>query len=517
MTHRKNSRQVLCDRLFEIINRYGSQIAVRDCDQHYTYKYFGLMIQYLRACLNTSPSSSEAPIGLLLERGISAYASMWAALSLGRAYVPLNVSYPASRLKKIIEQSGVSIVICNTRSLKIAKDLQVSCDQILDISNLLEKASKSQDNSSDHIVDCNWNCTFQSENPAYIMFTSGTTGVPKGVPISCDNLLAFIDNLNRMIDYKPTDVCSQLCELSFDVSVHEIYLALLNGCTLCPARPIDLFNPARYISTHAISVCIGVPSLIRVLVNNGAPTNDSLNSIRISMFNGEPLSSSLVSQWQALIPHAHIWNTYGPTECTVAVSMLPCSNEPYPSKAGIVSIGELFPDVKAALLHNGKLQHLVDVEDGSSGELLLSGPQRFNGYSDASIASPFILDQQGECFYQTGDLVLYCDSGLFHLGRIDHQVKIRGHRIEILEVEHRVRQLYQSESLLVIAYPETHPQRLVLFIEKHLQAIPLHKEELQLPEYMIPSQTITLDKLPTNAHGKLDRAALQELVILHEM
>jgi amino acid adenylation domain-containing protein len=443
----------------------------------------------------------KRPIGLLLDRGAHAYASMWASISLGRTYVPLNPAYPLSRLRNIIAQSGVSTIVCNKDLLTLSGDLSVDHLPLIDITSPPEQDELSE--------KPNWVSPQKSDNPAYILFTSGSTGQPKGVPVSCDNLLAFIENMNETICYTADDRCSQVCELSFDFSVHEIYLSLLNGCTLCPARTIDLFNPAQYITKRKISVWISVPSLVRVILGNGVDTADVLNSIRLSIFNGEALSVGLARQWQRRVPQAVIWNSYGPTECTVAVSAHEWKDIPGSSESGIITIGKPFPNIRAALLHKDKIQDLNQSANGACGELLLNCTQQFKGYLDSSLAQPFINDQYGTCFYRTGDITSLRNGNLFYMGRVDNQVKIRGHRIELMEVESRIKNVLKTESLVVIAHPASRPEQLILFVEDHVEYKPLCQDNLGLPEYMIPKRTVHVDSLPMNTHGKLDRSALE--------
>lgn len=496
-----NSQQILCERLYATVTRCNDHIAVEEYDKSYSYRELCSLIEHVRAGLLHEDECDMRPIGLLLERGAHAYASMWAAISLGRTYVPLNPAYPLGRLKNIIAQSGVSAIICHKNLLALSQKLGAGKIALIDITSPIEQTEISQIPG--------WAVPRESDHPAYILFTSGSSGSPKGVPISCDNLLAFIENMAKTIRYSADDRCSQICELSFDFSVHEIYLSLLNGCTLCPARTVDLFNPAQYIKNRSISVWISVPSLVRVILGNGVDIDDALASIRISIFNGEALSVGLARQWRRRVPHAAIWNSYGPTECTVAVSAHKWEDIPGSSESGVITIGRLFPNIRGALRHNDKIQYLTECADDACGELLLSCDQQFEGYLDSSLTEPFVKDQNGTCFYRTGDNASLRNGCLFHMGRVDNQVKIRGHRIELMEVELRIKQVLKTESLAVIAHPANRPVQLILFVEDHVDYVPLCQENLELPDYMVPGRTVFVDSLPVSTHGKLDRSALE--------
>jgi len=496
-----DSQKALLARMHEVITRRGDHIAVRESGFEYSYSHFGQLIGKLHHALEQA--ADNKPIGLLLDRSALAYAAMWAAISRGSPYIPLNTAYPQSRLRNIIEQAGIGTLICDADTRNLASELGIDDDDLL--------VATADTTVAADTTEKPWWTANAGGDTAYILFTSGSTGAPKGAPISYANLLAFIDNMGTAIPYTAEDICSQACELSFDFSVEEIYMALLSGCTLCPARSVDLFNPAHFIASRSITVWIAVPSLARVILNNGVPINDSLCSIRLSIFNGETLTAELARAWHKSAPNSEIWNSYGPTECTVTVTTQLWSDDPELEEAGSVAIGIPFADCETALLDNEEIELSSAAPEGSTGELLLATPQRFAGYTDSGLAPPFVTDSEGKTFYKTGDRVLWRAGRLYHLGRIDHQVKIGGHRIELLEIEHRLRDCLETDSLAVIAFPAQRPTELVLFVAGKSSAPPLDSEVLRLPSFMLPQRTVIVDALPLNPHGKLDRPALQKL------
>lgn len=489
----------LLARMAKIVGERGECIAVREPDGSLrTYDELALLAAQLRARLGASRDGSVEPVGLLLDRSAAAYASMWAAIALGRPYVPLNAAYPSSRLKEIVEQAGIRQVVTTEKGAAGAAKIGVSSEDLLIVSDVQAESVSGVD-------------AWQAESGgevAYLLFTSGSTGRPKGVPISYDNLWSFVQNVSAAIPYKPDDVCSQVCELSFDFSVHEIYQALLNGATLCPARTIDLFNPAQYVTRNGITVWISVPSLVRVVMANRRD-DESLESIRLSIFNGEALTTGIASDWQQAAPNTVIWNNYGPTECTVAVTTQKWGGEHDLDEADVIAIGTAFEDCGTAIDSAGRIVTPDEAKDGTVGELLLSGPQRFAGYLDPTLKSPFVVDR-GVTWYRTGDRVRWRDGRFFHLGRLDHQVKIGGHRIELLEIEHRLRQTLEHQELAVIAHPRQRPTELILFTTRPT-ATPVTANETGLATYMLPKRTVTIDMLPVNTHGKLDRGELHRL------
>ena len=498
------ARKALLARLRTRIDLHPERVAVRSSLGSVTYQEFSQFVGWFGRELRSIGRAHRSPVGLLLDRSAAAYAAMWAAIAAGRPYVPLNPRYPARRLRNIVEQAGVEVAICTAAGRDLLVRLGIAPGNAVVVDAAPLRRERTEARTSD------WCVSDRDEGNAYILFTSGSTGKPKGVPVSYDNLAGFIGNLNATIRYGGQDVCSQVCELSFDVSVHEIYLALLNGCTLCPARDVDLFNPARYVAENKITVWVSVPSLARVALHNGVPAEPALHTLRLSIFNGEALTRRLALDWQAVAPGTEIWNTYGPTECTVAVSAQRWHDDPGLCEAGVVSIGTPFADCTTALLVDGEVTPVAGASAGLVGELLLATPQRFAGYLDPDLPSPFI-DDGGRTYYRTGDQVVAKGSRLFFLHRVDLQVKIGGHRIELLEIEHRLREWLGTDALAVVAHPRRHPTELVLLLAGRRDIPRLTAEALALPTYMVPRRCILVDSLPVTSHGKLDREALLEL------
>ena len=493
-------QQELLDRMRSVARRHGDDIAVREPTRDVTYSELEASIAAIRHLLSERVGLPGDPVGLLAERSAAAYATMWAALSLGRPYVPLNPAYPRSRLVEIIDQAGVRDIVATTSTAATAHDLATGQARVL-VADEIEP-SRSVD------PDTLWEATAGSE-VAYLLFTSGSTGRPKGVPISQANLLAYVDAMAATIAIGPRDVCSQLCELSFDLSVQEIYPALLSGATLCPARTIDVMNPAPYVARNGLTVWVAVPSLARVVLEGPLAVDDQLGSLRLSVFNGEPLTGRLAGRWRSAAPNSTLWNTYGPTECTVAVTHQVWDGRADLEHDGVIAIGTPLPGCRTAIDDGGVIRSTATADDGTAGELLIAGPQRFAGYLDRSLPSPFVTDGD-VTWYRTGDRVRWRSGRLFHLGRIDHQVKIGGHRIELPEVEHRLREVLGHDSFAVVANPRPHPTELVL-LGTDIDRAAVTADATGLPTYMVPRRILELGSLPTNVSGKLDRGALQRL------
>jgi len=216
--------------------------------------------------------------------------------------------------------------------------------------------------------------------------------------------------------------------------------------------------------------------------------------------------------WQAATPKAALWNSYGPTECTVAVTAQLWADRDDLSETDVVSIGTPLAECSVAVLDEAGVVVPFGTQDQDQvGELLLQTSQCFSGYLDPTLVKPFV-DDGGDIYYKTGDKALFRDGRIFHLGRLDHQVKIGGHRIELMEVEHQLRSYLGLKTLAVIAHPKVQPSELVVFVEGEGEPPRLSPDTVELPKYMIPKRAVVVEKFPTTAHGKLDRLALSSMI-----
>ncbi|MEH1943850.1 MAG: amino acid adenylation domain-containing protein [Nostoc sp.] len=361
--------------------------------------------------------------------------------------------------------------------------------------------------------------SLSSEDSAYLFFTSGTTGVPKGVLGSHKGLSHFLSWQRQTFCVKPQDRVAQLTGLSFDVVLRDVFLPLTSGATLClPAQEDDL-TPSSilpWLERQQISLLHTVPALAQSWLIN-VPPGVSLRTLRWVFFAGEPLTDSLVRHWRSTFPESgEIANLYGPTETTLAkcyyhlpVDLLP----------GVQPIGFPLPETQALVL--GENHQLCGI--GEAGEIVLRTPFRTYGYINAPeeklfqfVKNPFCNDKD-DLLYYTGDRGRYgLDGSVEILGRQDRQIKIRGVRIEPGEIETLLNQHPNIQSSVIIAREDMPgDKRLVAYIVfNQQQAQSLTSSELRsflkqrLPEYMLPSSFVFLDALPLTPNGKVDRHAL---------
>jgi len=351
---------------------------------------------------------------------------------------------------------------------------------------------------------------------AYIFFTSGSTGIPKGV-LGCQKGLShFLHWQKHTFTVTPQDRCAQLTNLSFDAVLRDVFLPLTSGATLCLPSLGDELNPAAmftWLETEQISLLHIVPSLAQAWLIK-VPPNISLRYLRRIFFVGEPLREKLIYQWREHFPQmGEMINFYGPTETTLIKCYHRISQEPLP---GIQPIGVPLPETQALILaDNNRLCGI-----GEPGEIALRTPFRSLGYLNAPEeqqcrfrSNPFREDNT-DVLYYTGDLGRYRpDGSLEILGRFDNQIKIKGIRVELEEIEAFLTRHPAVENAAVWKFPDETDERLIAYVVPKPGQEPTSVElrnflKQQLPEYLLPSNYLLLEKLPLTSNGKVNRRAL---------
>jgi non-ribosomal peptide synthetase component F len=335
---------------------------------------------------------------------------------------------------------------------------------------------------------------------AYVLFTSGSTGGPKGVSVSRANVAAYLGHLLTAYDFDEHDRFTQFFALTFDLSVHDLFVCWGAGACLCVPQDDSALRTAAFVRDEHISVWFSVPSLPALMQRMRGLKPDALPRIRYAFFCGEGLPYETARAVTVAAPNARLINLYGPTEATIAIT----SHEPpreQLDRPGLVPIGNVFPGHKA----------IIDNE-----ELCVSGPQISNGYIGLpEVNADRFSDITGtsERWYRTGDRARMDPDGTLHyLGRIDHQLKLAGHRVEPGEVDDLLAPLLNGGRAVTVPVEEGGAMRLVTFIDvQHDTSALLAHCRAHLPVYMVPERIIFRTELPLTAHGKLDR---QHLVTL---
>ena len=499
----------LLDRILATAKAFPELIAVKCHDGNFTYGELLSRASALAGELRRRyPERSRFAIVGHDDR--LTYAGLLGIWLAGGAYVPINKANPVRRNVEIIADAMVSAVI-SSREFPPAREAadQSGCDWIPSAA----EATGRDSNSSAPM-------TVSPGDLAYILFTSGSTGRPKGVPITHGNLSSFCDAWidDDAYELSPDDRFLQMFDLGFDLSVMNIFVPWSMGASVhvVPHQGITYVSVYRTMAQDKITIAMMVPSVLSYLSSYFNELR--LPDLRYSMFAGEALPQSLVESWSQCVPNALIQNAYGPTEATIfchaykwnpQTSATEAINDIVPIGWPLNSVGELVLD------ESGR-----EIVNGDPGELCLYGPQVAEGYwrnPERTSAAFFthIADGRDRACYRTGDIVSRNPNGsLSWRGRLDHQVKIDGHRIELSEIEAHAREISGSAAVAAVAITGMEGMtRIVLFMEGgHASRDLLHSELAnRLPVYMRPQEVRTLEVMPLNINGKIDRKRLGEL------
>jgi amino acid adenylation domain-containing protein len=466
-------------------------------------------------------------VAILAHRSLTAYASVLGIHSAGKGYVPLNPKFPIDRLAKMLLQSHCDAMIVGEEGRKtleallphIERPLTILLPDAADISAIASAFPQHRFISSRGLAPGFRSSATPFVHPssvAYLLFTSGSTGEPKGVPVSQDNVRAYIRYICNQYHVSEYDRFSQMFDMTFDLSVHDMFVCWERGACLCAVPDAYVMAPARFIKEQRITMWFSVPSIVGFMSKMGTLKPGEFPSLRVSLFCGEPLPASSATAWRNAAPQSIIENLYGPTETTIAITRYRWDPSISPSACvnAIVPIGWVFEGQEACIVdQNGE-----PLPAEEPGELCLSGSQVTRRYwnNPGKTAQQFVrLSAFGDTvWYRTGDLVKQDRSGcLYYLGRMDHQVKIRGYRVELQEIDFVLRQASGCEQVVSLAWPvrEGIAEGIVAFIfgssDRSTDDILAYCRG-KLPEYMVPRQILYLDDVPLNVNGKIDRPQL---------
>ncbi|MEN3356432.1 MAG: hypothetical protein V7637_414 [Mycobacteriales bacterium] len=491
-----------------------------------SYRELLVLAERLAAALVDAAGRRPVAVGLLGARSLATYAGYLAALRLGATVVPLNPSFPADRNRAMCVAAAVDVLVVDEAGAAQADD--VAAGTAMTALRLLSGA-ESGPGSGPEPGPVRWPALLPAPWPepyagtpadvAYTLFTSGSTGAPKGVPIRHRNLAAYVGFCVDRYQVGPGCRLSQTFDLTFDPSVFDMFVAWSSGATLVVPQPGDLLTPARFVAANGITHWFSVPSVVSIARRLRGLRPGSMPTLRWSLFAGEQLTLTQARDWAAAAPGSTLENLYGPTELTITCTgyRLPADPELWPRTSnGTVPIGSVYPH----------LDGLIVTEDGRAGEdgeLCVRGPQRFDGYLDpACDRARFVRYADARAtvtdgtpvagdWYRTGDRVRVEGGELVHLGRLDDQVKIHGYRIELGEIESVLREHPAIHDVVVLPVPAGNGE---LELRAGYTGRPLDAGELagavgrRLPAYMVPARIRYVDRFPVNASGKVDRRRL---------
>jgi amino acid adenylation domain-containing protein/non-ribosomal peptide synthase protein (TIGR01720 family) len=491
-------------RLFEEqAARTPGSVAIVSEGRRLTYGELSGRADRLARRLRESGVGPEKLVGVFMERSAEAIVALLGVLKAGGAYVPLDPSYPSKRLDFMLRDAKVCVLLTQPH---LRERLPASAAPVL----CLDADGEAEDREG----QANPQDSARPENLAYVIYTSGSTGEPKGVMIThraiCNHLLWR----QKAQPLTEEDAFLQKASISFDISVWEIFATLLAGARLVLTRPGmqgDSAYLVRLMAEERITCAHFGPQMLRAVLEE--PGLDACPSLRRVVCGGEPLSVELQERFHARLG-AELHSQYGPTEATVDATSMTCRRGQYQR---VVPIGSPIDNTQIYLLD----RQLRPVPVGVTGEVHIGGYGLARGYLDRPglTAERFIPDpfgaRPGARLYRTGDLARHLpDGSLEFVGRADGQVKVRGYRVELGEIEAALRQHAALADAAVIVW-EGAPgdRRLVAYVVAAGDAPPTTSElrdylKRKLPEYMLPAAFMTLDRLPLTPTAKVDRRAL---------
>jgi amino acid adenylation domain-containing protein len=478
----------------------------------------------LAACLATQCGDAHgAPprVGILASRSAGACVAALGACWAGAAYVPFGLRQPEERLLDLFAQCRLSALITDDDGLKLLGGrLLAACPSLVIHAGDGAVASASGQRRIIELASLPA-AALQEPAPmaagdiAYIIFTSGSTGAPKGVMVSAGAFRHYLAAVNHTLGMTAADRVLGVSELSFDVSAHNMFATWEAGAALHVLPAAATINAVKFARSAGLTVWNSAPSLAAMLRQLKTLAPGSLPDLRVTAFGGEQLPASTVAAWRQAAPGSAIFNVYGPTEATVGCLAQQIAG-PLPVMPGrdVIAIGTPFAGSEARIA-GADGQPLAD---GEPGELLIAGEQLAAGYLDApGLTAARFPVIEGKRWYRTGDLALRDQSGRFHcLGRIDNQVKILGHRIELDEIDGHLRHASGVDLVSAVAWPlvDGAAHGIVAFVGaraiEHEKVIDTLKA--RIPAYMMPRRVIAMQHLPLNAGGKVDRLALRRLL-----
>jgi amino acid adenylation domain-containing protein len=508
--------------------RSPSRTAVVDAGRTLTYAELDATANRVARLLQAHGVRHGDRVGLYLEKSLEALVGLYGILRAGGTYVPLDPAAPAPRLGSIARDAGLRVLMTGKEKAEhwaelLAEGAPVETLVVLNVEDgEVVAPSEVRVLTPSSLVDLDPSPPTlihrSSSDLAYILYTSGSTGVPKGVMLSHLNAMAFVNWAAEEFEVSETDRLSSHAPLHFDLSVFDLFAAAKAGATvvLVPSQlalfPVEL---ARWIRGSEISVWYSVPSILTLLVLRGKLAEVELPALRTILFAGEVFPTKHLHRLVRLFPQVRFANLFGPTETNV------CTWYEVPRWIGeppaSIPIGKAIPGVEVfAVGDDGAIQ-----PPGEIGELYVRGPTVMQGYwgdekrTDATLIRDWEGQARGYPVYRTGDLAYLDQNGdWIFLGRRDSQIKSRGYRIELGDIEATLNLHPAIVECAVVAIPdEVVTNRIKAFVVARDE---LDEEELsrfcgsRLPRYMLPEQYEVRSDLPRSSTGKIDRRALSE-------
>jgi len=505
-----STTNILIDEFEKKVIEMPNEIAIVFKGEHYTYSDINSKANDICENLKALQIEPQTYIGLMMNRGLEAIIAILGIMKNRCVYVPIDLQLPNDRINYMLEKSNVNEVICDDIGVEKLKNLNEQNPYKILHYQELERKCEVLFNISGRSKD----------DEIYLMYTSGSTGQPKGITINNENISPFMEWNIDYFNFTKQDRIIQYHNLSFDFSVWEIFEALLSGAVLHvvdDSISVDIHHFLEYLSMNKITVLNVTPTQFKYMLDYDNMIDlNAFSSLKFLILGGEALPSSLIEATTKVLPkECKIYNEYGPTEATISSSIFLCNNYGQ-QKHPTMPIGMPSANTDYYVLNDD----LEPVLPGSKGELYVGGSGVAKGYyqnPDKTEQSFKYFKALDQILYKTGDIVqLLEDNHLLFIGRNDSQIKLRGYRIELGEIESAINQISGIDNSVVLLKKNlTHNfDYLISFViikenASHLNEAVLKKQLKEvLPTYMIPQHIVSIEQFPMTPNGKIDKIKL---------
>ncbi|MCW9017691.1 MAG: amino acid adenylation domain-containing protein, partial [Kangiellaceae bacterium] len=493
-----NLEQTLPQLVSQSVASNPNRNALKTSGGNMTYAKLERAANILAHRLREKGASSESYVGILLPRETSLIVAMLAVMKTGAAYVPMDPDYPNARLSFMLEKSGAKILISD-------QDL---CDELEFKGDLIEPRKVFDETPAGNKMK-SFDASL-ANNPAYAIFTSGSTGQPKGVAVGHRSLVNFILGMDEVLSFPNQATTLGLTSISFDIFVLEVFLTLARGGTLVLTNEEHTYDPkalVALIKRAKVTMVQMTPSRLQLILAT-TPAEEAFAGVKLMLIGGEAFPEKHLEELQS-VPGMKLFNVYGPTETTVWSSVKRLN------ESHNVTLGQPIANTRMYILDKS----LNLLPEGQKGDLYIAGEGLALGYlkdeyrtSQAFIDDPFV---DGEQMYRTGDVAAWSEEGeLLYHGRSDNQVKLRGYRIELEDVESALRSCDEVTNAAVVVREQGDGNSILVafcscfsseYTTDQLTTSVQRQLRKRLPEYMIPGLVIPLQQLPLTPNGKVDR------------
>lgn len=493
-TQMEGCTATILDMLEEQVKRQPDKMIVGYDGKMFSYRELDLAAQKVCSYLLKKCTGKSRFVGVMGKRSEKMLTAMWGILKAGMAYIPLDSEFPENRIRYMCGDSRIRTVIAIS-PIKLELEEGIEIIDIEDMQEECDAIDRQQTPAGDEL--------------AYMIYTSGSSGMPKGVMVTHDNLVYFVKGIAQEIHFGEDTVIACITTMSFDFFFIESFLPLILGIKIIIFNEKCQKDPQKFcagMKTYGVNSALLTPSRLRILLQYDE-FYPCLSEMKELMVGGEQFPASLFDKIEGKTK-ARIWNVYGPTETTIAVSVKEIQN------VNEITIGKPFENVRYYILdEEGRI-----VKGNEPGELYIAGALVSKGYFNKSelTAKNFLPDinHPDEIMYKTGDLVKYAPDGDYiTLGRADDQVKIRGYRVELGEVEDNVMWYTDvDQAVAKVVENDDGIQQLCCFYKAEDKINEFDVKGVlkkYLPDYMIPALFIKMDEFYYTANGKIDRKRLE--------